>query len=91
MIMHHSACRCTRGRSLEDIAEAEGKSGDGLVDVLVEEQEAALAAAVDDGRITESQADGLRENLRERIEFFVERSPHPWGGRPGHPRFHPWR
>ena len=83
--------RISNGRSLADIAEAEGKSPDGLVDALVDVQEAELDEAVDDGRLTESQAEAMRENLRERIQFFVDRTMRPWGGRPGPHGFHPWR
>jgi hypothetical protein len=83
--------RIANGRSLAEIAEAEGKSTEGLVDALVEAQEAELNEAVDDGRQTESQADAIRENLRERIEFFVDRTMRPWEGRPGPHGFHSWR
>jgi len=83
--------RLGNGRSLADIAEAEGKSVDGLVDAIVEAQESALDEAVDEGRITESQAEAMTENLRERIEFFVDRSMRPWDGRPGHHGPRSWR
>jgi hypothetical protein len=83
--------RLANGRSLAEIAEAEGKSVDGLVDALVDAQESALDEAVDAGRITESQADAMSENLRERIEFFVDRSMPPWGGPPGRHGFRSWR
>ena len=83
--------RLGNGRSLAEIAEAENKSVDGLVDTLVEEKETALNEAVDDGRLTESQADAMRENLRERVEFFVDRPPGPFRGRSGHHGFPFWR
>jgi hypothetical protein len=83
--------RLSNGRSLADIAEAQGKSVDGLVDVLVEAQETALDEAVDEGQITESQRDAMLEDLRERIEFFVDQAMPPWGGPPGHHGFRSWR
>ena len=83
--------RISNGRSLADIAEAEGKPADGLVDALVDAQETVLDEAVDDGRLTESQAGAIRENLRERIQFFVDRTMGPWGGRPARHGVHPWR
>jgi hypothetical protein len=83
--------RLGNGQTLAEIAEEEGKSADGLVDALVDAQEADLQEAVDDGRLTESQAESIRENIEERIEFFVDRSMPPWGEPRGPHRFGSWR
>lgn len=56
------------GKSLADIARDQGKSVDGLVDALVSEAKARLDDAVADGRITQSQANSILEDLRDRIE-----------------------
>jgi hypothetical protein len=84
------------GKTLAEIAKAEGKSVDGLVQALVKEGKARLDQAVADGKLTQAQADELAENLDERMTDLVngelpERgfghrfggSDHPFGGRFG--------
>jgi predicted DNA-binding protein (UPF0251 family) len=63
------------GSSLAEIAQAEGKSVDGLVAALVKSAKAKLADAVEDGRLTDAQRDELEANLTDRIEALVEREP----------------
>jgi hypothetical protein len=63
------------GSSLAEIAEAEGKSVDGLVNALVAAAKADLADAVKAGRLTDAQRDELEADLAERIRSFVEREP----------------
>ena len=63
------------GRSLADVAEAEGKSVDGLVDALVKEQTARLDQAVEDGRLTKAQRDEMVADMRERVERMVQAEP----------------
>ena len=63
------------GKSLADVAEAEGKSVDGLVDALVKEQTARLDEAVEDGKLTDAQRDEIVEGLRERVEAMVQAEP----------------
>jgi hypothetical protein len=63
------------GKSLAEVAKAEGKSVDGLVDALVADAKKRLDAAVDDGRLTKEQATELEEDLRERVTGFVNREP----------------
>jgi predicted DNA-binding protein (UPF0251 family) len=80
------------GKTLAEIAEAEGKSVGGLVQALVDEAEAKLAEAVAEGRLTQAQADELADGLEERVTGLVNgelRRPgfgfrHRFGG-PGHP------
>ena len=69
------------GKSLAHIAQAQGKSVDGLVDALVNEAKKHLDAAVSAGRLTRVQADEMLENLRAGITTAVNstglgRRPH---------------
>jgi predicted DNA-binding protein (UPF0251 family) len=59
------------GKTLAEVAEAEGKSVDGLVQAMVAEAEEKIDAAVEDGRLTEEQATELKEGLEERITALV--------------------
>lgn len=71
------------GKSLADVAKAEGKSVDGLVDALVADAEKRIDAAVDDGRLTKEQASELKDDLREHVTDSVNREPgeHRFGER----------
>jgi polyhydroxyalkanoate synthesis regulator phasin len=63
------------GKSLAEIARAEGKSVDGLVQALVEDVSERIDAAVDDGRLSDDQAAELKEDLPDRITRLVNREP----------------
>ena len=67
--------RLADGKSLADVAKAEGTSVDGLVDALVADAEQRIDAAVDDGRLTNEQASDVKEDLREVVTDFVNRKP----------------
>lgn len=73
------------GKTLADVAKAEGKSVDGLVDELVAEQTERLDDAVADGRLTKVQRDEIVAGLEERTRELVER------GRPGFRERHGFR
>ena len=60
------------GRTLAEIARAEGKSVDGLVRALVEAAEERIDDAVEDGRLSEARAQELRDGLEERIRERVD-------------------
>ena len=60
------------GSSLADVAEAEGKSVDGLKQALVADANERIDQAVEEGKLTEGEASRLREGLEERIDAFVE-------------------
>lgn len=60
------------GDSLTDIAEAQGVEVDTLVASLVAAAEERITAAVEDGRLTQEQADELISGLEERIAEHVE-------------------
>ena len=75
--------RLRNGRSLADIATAEGRSVEGLKLALLASAEKRLDQAVEDGHITPSQRDELLERLEAKIDDFVSAEGLP--GRP--PRF----
>ncbi len=72
------------GRSLADVARAEGKAVDGLVDTLVAAAEARLADAVEAGRLTDAQRDEVVESLEQRIREGVNASGLRFRGGRGH-------
>jgi hypothetical protein len=63
--------RLTDGRSLADIAEAEGKSVDGLEQAILAEARGDLDEAVEAGRLTREHADEILERLREHVDELV--------------------
>jgi predicted DNA-binding protein (UPF0251 family) len=63
------------GRTLAEIAEAEGKSVDGLVDAMVAAAEEKIDEAVADGRLTEERASDLKQDLEQRITDLVNAEP----------------
>jgi hypothetical protein len=77
------------GKTLAEIAQEQGKSVEGLEQALLDAAEERLAAAVEDGRLTESQKDEMLERLSERIDELVrgELPEPPEPGFPG-PRLH---
>ncbi len=68
------------GKTLAEIAKAEGKSAGGLIQALVKAANARIAEAVADGRLTQAQADELEAGLEQRITDLVNgelRGPGP--------------
>ena len=63
------------GKTLAQIAEDRGKSVDGLVNALVDDAEAELAASVKAGRLTDAQRDSIVSGLKERITSLVNERP----------------
>jgi hypothetical protein len=63
--------RLANGRTLAEIAKAEGKTVDGLVQALLDNAEKKLDAAVAAGKLTAKQADDIREGWKERITDLV--------------------
>ena len=68
------------GKSLADVAEAEGKSVDGLKQAILAGAKSALDEAVESKRLTQEQADAIYERLQGSIDELVS------GTLPG-PRF----
>jgi hypothetical protein len=60
------------GRSLEDIAADQGIGKQELIDALVTLASERIDAAVDDGRLTDAQADQMKSDLAARITDRVE-------------------
>jgi hypothetical protein len=55
------------GKTLADVAKAQGKSVDGLIDALVAAAKQHLDEAVADGRLTKAQEDQILSDLKQRI------------------------
>lgn len=76
------------GKSLAEIAKAEGRTVAALVDALVAAAETELAEAVESGRLTDAQRDRILEDLEERIAEGVNATPgRRFRDGPGEPRF----
>jgi hypothetical protein len=60
------------GKSLADVAEARGKSVDGLEEAILADAKSALDDAVADERLTQEQADSIYEHLQDSIDELVE-------------------
>jgi len=70
------------GKTIADVAKAKGVSEQKVIDALVADAKAKLAAAVKSGKLTQAQADERSSKLADRIKDQVEET-HP-GGRGGH-------
>jgi nucleoid DNA-binding protein len=77
----------TDGQTVAEVAEAQGVSLEDIVDVLMAPMIERIQQAVDDGDITQEQADERIEQMEERILHMLESGPGqmPGGfrGRPG--------
>jgi hypothetical protein len=63
------------GKSLADVAKAQSKSVDGLEQAILAAQKADLDKAVADKKLTQSQADRIYDNLKDRIDDVVNGKP----------------
>ena len=63
------------GKSLAEIAKANGKTAEGLVQALVDDAKAGLDAAVAAGWLTEAQAGKLTEGLTQHLTKLVNATP----------------
>ena len=85
------ARRLMNGRSLAQVARAEGKSVDGLQQALVDAAKARLDRAVADRDLTASQRDDILRELQEHVDDLVNGTPpgrvahRTWRGGPGMP------
>jgi polyhydroxyalkanoate synthesis regulator phasin len=59
------------GKSLADVAKAQGKTVDGLVQAIVDSAKKKLDAAVADGRLTQERADSILSELKSHAAEFV--------------------
>ena len=71
------------GKTLADVAKAEGKTVDGLVSALVADEKKELDQAVKDGQITQAQADEMLSGAKDRFTAMVN-GERPEGGPSGH-------
>lgn len=62
------------GRTLADLAEQQGVERQELVDALVDAAREHLQQAVEDGRLTQEQADEKLADVADRIEEWLDRS-----------------
>jgi polyhydroxyalkanoate synthesis regulator phasin len=74
------------GTSLADVAQAQGVDVDTLVDALVQAQQDRIAQAVEDGRLTQAEADQRLADLEARVTERVNSDDPVRGhhGRGGH-------
>jgi uncharacterized protein YidB (DUF937 family) len=77
------------GQTLAEIAEAEGKSVDGLKQALVDAAKAKLDQLVRDGELTQEQADAMLERLKEHVDELVENGQFRFRFRDHRPPFEP--
>ena len=70
------------GKSLADVAKAQGKSVDGLVQAIVDAAKKKVEAAVAAGRLTQTQADSILSGLKSHVSDFVNRTPPRFGRNP---------
>jgi hypothetical protein len=59
------------GKSLADVAKAEGKSVEGLKNAILDDAKERLDQAVEDGRLTQAQADEILDRLESKIDDLV--------------------
>lgn len=62
------------GRSLAEIAAAQGKTVEGLVDAMLAHAKARLDKAVESGRLTRDRADRVLGRLSDAVERLVQRA-----------------
>ncbi|MGC5326158.1 hypothetical protein [Brevibacillus sp. SYSU BS000544] len=66
------------GKSLAEIAKAQGIAVEKVVELLVKQHEAQLETAVKDGKLTQEQATKMKEKMTERVTSMVNNT-HPKG------------
>jgi hypothetical protein len=60
------------GQTLAEIAKAQGKSEDGLKQTLLDETKSKLDQLVEDGELTQDEADATYERFQSHLDAFVE-------------------
>jgi len=68
------------GKTIAEIAAEQGVELAELVDALIAPHAEALAQAVEDGRLTQEQADWLLEHMREGLEWRLSNNVFGFGG-----------
>jgi hypothetical protein len=70
--------RLRDGQSLADVAQAENKSVDGLEQAMLDAVEKKLDEAVEDGDLTQPQADRILEHIQSHIDDIVNGNVENW-------------
>ncbi|RNB89860.1 hypothetical protein EDM56_11930 [Brevibacillus fluminis] len=60
------------GKTIADIAKEQGVAEDAVVSLLVSQEEAQLKKQVEDGKLTQDQADKMKENASDRVKSMIE-------------------
>ena len=68
------------GQSIADVANQQGVDPQAVVDALVAELEERLAERVDDGDLSQEEADAKLADAQERVDQLVHRDPPQFGG-----------
>jgi len=71
------------GKSIADVAQEEGVDPQAIADAFLAQRAEALAQAVENGRITQEQADQMLEHMTEEVQEHLEESFPFGGGRTG--------
>ncbi len=71
------------GQSLEDIAQAHGKTVQDVLDAILAVQKAHLDQAVADGKLTQEQADAIYNRISEKAQTWISKDGVLTGKRPG--------
>ncbi len=61
------------GKSLAEIAEAQGVAEDDVISLLTKQHEEQLAKAVEEGKLTQEQAEKVKEKTAEMVKMMVEK------------------
>ena len=68
------------GKSVADVAAAKGVSEQTLIDALVAAQNDALDLRVQDGFLTQAQADAIKQAQASRVKYMLEQKGFGFGG-----------
>jgi hypothetical protein len=68
------------GKSLADVAKDEGKPVEGLIDAMVADAKTHLDRAVEDGNLTQSQADDILSRVKQHVTALVNGTAPPGFG-----------
>src|SRR2546430_1473142 len=82
-VLNDAATQLESGKSLADVAKAQGKTVDGLVQALVNAAKKKIDAAVTADRLTQTQADSILADLKSRVTDFVNGAAPRFGLRHG--------
>ena len=67
------------GKTLAEIAAAQGVSEDALVSAMLEQRQEVLQAAVEEGRLTQEQAEFMLQNMEQNILTRIDSADAPRG------------